>query len=130
MNGVGFDSGGAGILYGVNTWGNRDHQFSLGMGHGFIAGEGFGSTPTFTLSTMHRSRRRWSFISENWVIPTGDGVGLFLSAGGRYLGQSITLDVAGFIPIIPDAEIAVILPWLSVGIPWGRRANPNKKKSP
>lgn len=89
--------GGAGMVYGMNTWGSRDHQLTLGMGYGFADGRGWANYPTFMLSTIQRNRRRWAFISENYVIAAGNSSPVvIISAGARYLGKIVTVDFGAF----------------------------------
>jgi hypothetical protein len=113
----GFNSGG-GLVYGMNTWGNRDHQITLGMGYGFLGGN-WSNYPVFMASTMQRNNRRWAFISENYVIPVDGGTAIIISAGARFLGKMATFDLGAY--TLASSEFGGIpfaLPWFSVAFPW------------
>ncbi len=110
---------GAGMLYGMNTWGSREHQYTIGMGYGFADGLGWANYPTFMLSTMHRNSKRWAFISENYMIP-GDGSPVVLISGGmRYLGKVVTVDFGLFLALHEEFGGSLpLLPWYSIAFPW------------
>ena len=96
-----------GILYGVGTTGSRDSNLSLGLGWGY-QGNDFGKNPVVMIGGQHRFHRRMSLISENWFVPIDGETEGVVSYGLRFLGESITVDLA----------------WVSVlgeefnGIPW------------
>ena len=106
-----------GILYGVSTWGDRDKNFTLGLGYGF-AGDDWAQAPTVTLSGMIRTGKRGYVITENYLLDIGDEVGVVFSAGGRRTGK-ITLDYGGIIPIFSEAGL-VVIPWLGITVPFGK----------
>jgi hypothetical protein len=83
----------AGIIYGVNTFGTRDRNFSIGLGFGTAGGE-FAAQPTITLSGNLRTSRRFALITENYIIPIENGSGLLFMLGGRYIGDRLTWDFA------------------------------------
>lgn len=83
----------AGILYGVGTTGDRDNNFSLGLGWGY-AGDEVANHPVIMLGGQTRSTRRISLITENWILPlSGRTEGIF-SGGVRFLGEGLTVDLA------------------------------------
>jgi hypothetical protein len=106
-----------GIAYGVTTFGSRDKNISLGVGYGFADG-GWADTPTFSLSGMIRAGKRQYFVSENYLINTGDEIFGLLSFGGRTVWSRISLDYGGVLPAI-DEETFVI-PWVGITLPLGR----------
>ncbi|MGA1307711.1 MAG: hypothetical protein ACO30M_07450, partial [Candidatus Kapaibacteriota bacterium] len=59
------DIGGFGVGYGLVTYGNPEHNATLGLGFGFFDGE-FSGEPVITLSGMTRLSRRISLVTENW----------------------------------------------------------------
>lgn len=115
---IGEDTEGIGILYGVNTFGTRERQITIGLGYGYGTESGFSDYPTFSLSGMTRTGRKWAFLSENYFISTGDEFAGMISAGARYMGSQIAVDFGGFIPLFPEMDVVVMLPWLSIAVPF------------
>lgn len=76
--------GGAfGILYGVNIFGNKDKNITLGLGWGFLDGE-IASSPTVTLGGMIRTGPSGYFLTENSIICSGfETFGLMSLGGGE-----------------------------------------------
>jgi hypothetical protein len=74
-----------GIAYGLLTLGNRNNNFTLGVGWNFSSvmedtylGNGnythdrvneFAKTPTITFSGMMRPAKRFGLVTENWIFP-------------------------------------------------------------
>ncbi len=126
FNAIGDDfggSGGAGLAYGTITAGPRDRNITLGLGWGFAEGE-WGSYPAVTISGMYRKSKNFCFLTENYIIPIGNGetVGL-ISIGGRYMAKRMAFDFGLFRPLISDCGLCAFigLPWLGINIPFGRR---------
>ena len=117
---IGEDSGGVGILYGTTTVGPKDKNASVGLGWGYITDEGIADKPTISFSYLHRSSRKWAFLTENYYISAGEEGAIILSAGARYLGKKISIDFGGlaFIMTSFDQDIIPVLPWLSLAIPF------------
>ncbi|MGY6742060.1 MAG: hypothetical protein ACXIUQ_04925 [Cecembia sp.] len=114
--------GGAfGVLYGVNTIGNRDKNFTLGLGWGFSDGR-IASSPTVSLSGMVRTGPKGYFLTENYIISTGfDTFGL-LSLGGRRLISNVGLDYGLIIPIMTLGDgFFFAVPWLGFTVPIGKK---------
>ena len=100
-------SASGGILYGVGTTGNRDSNLSLGLGWGY-AGSRVEENPVVMIGGQLRMNRRVSFISENWIVPLdGDTEGVY-SYGLRFLGESLTVDLAWVSALGESGAI----PWL------------------
>ncbi|MDO8367535.1 MAG: hypothetical protein Q7T20_12110 [Saprospiraceae bacterium] len=123
-NAIGFDSeagGGAGMAYGVLTTGPRDRNLTFGLGYGFADGD-WAEYPLVTISGMYRVSRKFSFLTENYLIPVGDGENFgVISVGGRYGGKSIALDFGLFRPILEDLGGGFwALPWLGINVPFGK----------
>lgn len=62
----------AGIGYGLATVGNPEHNFTLGCGYGFFKNENqykTTSAPIVTLNGMSRISKRFSVVTENWLMP-------------------------------------------------------------
>ena len=120
--GLGLDGGGgAGIAYGVLTTGPRDRNMTLGLGYGFADG-GWADYPTITISGMYRTSKRFTLLTENYLIPVGDGQKFgIISIGGRYGGKNIALDFGLFRPLSDDfGDGFWALPWLGINVPFGK----------
>ena len=100
----------AGIGYGVGTFGNTDHNLTVGVGWGYIEKK-FENRPIITLSGMTRSARRFGFVTENWFVPTSSGYYLIISYGMRFMGEKITVDFA----FLNNGDIWQTIP---IGIPY------------
>ncbi|MEO1259327.1 MAG: hypothetical protein AAFZ15_11050 [Bacteroidota bacterium] len=122
-NVLGGDTNGGGQIYGVSTFGSRNRNVSLGIGWFYGADEGLAERPTFSFSTMQRGKPKWAFVSENYFFGVGDEGLVILSAGARYLGDKISLDMSGFTFVYTGGgqDVFPILPWLSVSVPFGGR---------
>jgi hypothetical protein len=106
---------GAGIAYGIGTYGNIEHNATLGLGWGFIDGY-WANRPVITLNGMTRVRPNMSLVTENWIIPFGDDLeegnyyGVY-SYGVRFFGKKLSVDLA----FINNRDIAEVL---LIGIPY------------
>lgn len=106
---------GAGIAYGIGTYGNIEHNATLGLGWGFIDGN-WAKRPLITVSGMTRIRPNMSLVTENWMIPIGTdyaepsyyGV---VSYGVRFFGKKLSVDLA----FINNRDIADVL---IIGMPY------------
>ena len=89
---LGFESdvGFLGTVYGVNTFGSREHNVSISTGYGFSS-EGGADNLVFALSGMTRTSKRIALVTENWILPE---FGAVFSGGIRIMGEKITFDVA------------------------------------
>ena len=102
----GFDDGSnsAGIIYGVATLGDDNHNLTGGLGYGFANGE-LADSPVMMLGGEYRLGKRISFVSENWIIP--DGEAALISYGLRIFGEKLSVDLsflnASSDPIFPGA---------------------------
>lgn len=109
----------AGILYGTNTFGNRDKQLTLGLGYGYSSDGGITSTPTVSLSAIIRTSKKWAILTENYLLAVGDSDSFgFISGGARYMGRKLAIDFGGFIPITSELERLFVLPWLGITVPF------------
>ncbi|WP_460613445.1 hypothetical protein [Hymenobacter seoulensis] len=74
---------GAGIAYGLATYGSADNNLTFGLGYGFTGegngNQGFGKSPVAVLSGTTRVSKKLSLMSENYLITSGDG-----GVGGLY----------------------------------------------
>jgi hypothetical protein len=101
---------GSGVVYGISSYGSADHNFTVGMGWGFLEGD-FKSKPVITISGMTRIARKAALITENWFIPDDNyGFNCLFSYGIRFFGEKIAVDLA----FINNADIAENI---AIGIP-------------
>jgi len=101
--------GGFGVGYGLATYGNQEHNATLGLGFGFFDGD-FSTDPVITISGMTRISRRISLVTENWFFPADVYRGI-LTYGIRFFGESMSVDLA----LINNTDIATAFP---IGIPY------------
>lgn len=101
--------GGFGVGYGLATYGNPEHNATLGLGFGFFDGD-FSKDPVITISGMTRISRRVSLVTENWFFPADVYRGI-LTYGIRFFGESMSVDLA----LINNTDIATAFP---IGIPY------------
>jgi len=101
--------GGFGVGYGLATYGNPEHNATLGLGFGFFDGD-FSTDPVITISGMTRISRRISLVTENWFFPADVYRGI-LTYGIRFFGESMSVDLA----LINNSDIATAFP---IGIPY------------
>lgn len=100
----------AGIMYGVGTYGTKEHNFTAGLGYGFLDGE-LSNSPILTFSGMTRVGRKIALVSENWFIPTDNKYYGIISYGIRLFGTKQSFDIA----LINNGDIAEMI---AVGIPY------------
>lgn len=103
------DFAGVSLAYGIATVGNTDNNLSFGCGFGAIDGEWSGS-PVITISGMLRASRRIGFVSENYIVIEDGASGIF-SYGIRFIGETITVDVA----FLNNADI---METFALGVPY------------
>ena len=101
--------GGFGVGYGLVTYGNPEHNATLGLGFGFFDGE-FSSDPVITISGMTRLSRRISLVTENWFFPADVYRGV-ISYGIRFFGETMSVDLA----LINNEDFSEVFP---IGIPY------------
>lgn len=89
----------AGLLYGVGTWGSVDRSFTAGIGYGYVGGT-LSREPAVMLGGEVRAAPRISLVTENYVIPGGNGL---ITGGIRFLANDISVDLALARPITADA---------------------------
>ncbi len=97
---------GAGILYGVGTYGEESAAVTIGMGYGFSGGD-FADNPMLVLGGEFRTSRSIKLLTENWII-FGSDINL-LSVGLRFFGESLSADFGFMRPTVSDAGF---VPWL------------------
>lgn len=112
------EGGSYGIVYGTSTLGSRDKNLTFGLGYGYVDDE-FANSPALTISSLIRVSKKGYFITENYLIDTGEGTTGILSFGGRRVWRNVSLDFGGLLPVGGGSSSLVIIPWLSVVISFG-----------
>ncbi len=116
---IGGGGGAAGLVYGTATAGNRNRNLTAGIGFGYVDND-FSSKPVLNVSGMYRLSSRGYLITENYILPVGNGYEGVLSAGYRHAAESFAVDFALVRPIAAtDGFIGI--PWLGVTLPLGVR---------
>lgn len=109
-----------GMVYGVSTFGSADRNFTTGAGFAFADDE-WASTPVFSLGGTIRTGKRHYFLSENYFF-FGDGrMGSFVWLGGRFASRNLAIDYGGIIPVFPEMGRLIVIPWLSLTVPFGNK---------
>jgi hypothetical protein len=80
-----------GAVYGVGTFGSRDHSLTAGLAVPFAAGD-IARTPVVILGGETRIGRRVKLVTENYIT-TDDPVAIF-GYGLRIFGEKIAVDLA------------------------------------
>jgi hypothetical protein len=108
----------AGILYGVGTVGNTNHNATLGIGYGLENGN-FAQRPVFMLGGQTRVGRKFSLMTENYFLSE---IGL-LTFGCRYMNTGFAFDfgVAKPLDFNGDFDFSFAFPYLSVSFPFGKK---------
>jgi len=110
------DFDGAGILYGVSTYGTGDAAVTAGLGWGFY-GDEMANDPVLMLGGELRVSNSVKFISENWFPPKSEVA--FLSAGIRFFGDRLAADLGLIHPAGPRMEGFPFMPWLGFAYNFG-----------
>lgn len=103
------DSGSAGIMYGVGTFGNADRSVSAGAGWAFAIGGRDGwisDEPLLMLGGEYRVARSVKLLSENYFV-LGES-GSLVSGGIRLFGERLSADFG----------IGAIVARGTSGVPW------------
>lgn len=106
-----------GIVYGSATVGNRNKNFTFGLGYGYV-GDDWASHPTLSFSGMIRTGKQGYFITESYFVSASDESLGLIGLGGRRIFNSVSLDYGGIIPIGGDGF--GIIPWLGLVVSFGK----------
>ena len=107
-----------GVAYGQLTLGPQGRNINFGLGYGY-AGGSWANSPTVSLSGMYRTGSKFALISENYLFDSGEENYLLMSFGGRFIGKRISIDAAFIVPTETGGEL-ILVPWLSLTVPFGR----------
>ena len=114
---TGVEGTGFAMVYGSSTFGSRDKNLTLGLGYGY-AGDSWASTPLINISGMIRTGPRGYFLTENYLVDTGETVACLLMIGGRSMLNKAGLDYGFIIPISEGMDSFIAIPWLGFTIPF------------
>ena len=113
---IGSGSGGAGLLYGSATYGDRDRNLSAGLGYGY-AGRDWSNTPLVNVSGMYRTSRSLYLLGELYFLPGIEGSGAAIG-GLRWSTERLAVDFGLGRPLFLAGGF-IGLPWVGVSIPFG-----------
>lgn len=114
---TGEEGTGFAMVYGSSTFGSRDKNLTFGLGYGY-SGDSWASTPLINISGMIRTGPRGYFLTENYLVDTGETVACLLMIGGRSMLNKAGLDYGLFIPIQEGMDVFFAIPWLGITIPF------------
>ncbi|MCK5572430.1 MAG: hypothetical protein KAJ12_06700 [Bacteroidetes bacterium] len=115
-NMTGGSEDGAGVVYGVGTFGGNYTALTVGLGYGFH-GADFSDRPVVLLGGEAQVSNSVKFVSENW-IPVGSDKAL-LSLGIRFFGDALSADLGLFYPLGAETNGFPFLPWLGFAYCFG-----------
>lgn len=110
------DFEGAGIVYGVGTYGTGEAAATAGLGWGFF-GDDFANDPILMLGGELRVSNSVKLVSENWFPPGSEAYPL--SLGVRFFGDRLAADIALIYPAGADMEGFPFMPWLGFAYNFG-----------
>lgn len=107
-----------GMTYGVSTFGSKDKNFTVGAGFAF-AGDEWANTPVISLGGTIRTGKRHYFLTENYFFFGNGEAAAMIWLGGRFASRHLAIDYGGIIPAGADLSQVIIIPWLSLTVPFG-----------
>ncbi len=112
------NSSGAGIVYGVGTFGSQYAAVTVGLGYGFAGGE-FASKPVFVLGGETQVSSNIKLVTENW-FPAGTDFKL-LSFGIRFFGEHLAADLGFMYPLSDEGGMSgfPFFPWVGFAYNFG-----------
>lgn len=105
-----------GILYGITTFGNRDGNFSIGLGYGYSGGD-WADRPTVNFSGFARVGPNGYFMWETYYLGSAGENVFILCAGGRTIIKRPAIDYGLVLPIVEGGSL-IAFPWLGITIPF------------
>jgi hypothetical protein len=118
---IGEKGNGFGIVYGSSTFGSRDRNFTIGVGYNYNAANAI-QRPLINFSALVRVSAKGYFISENYIIPSGDSNVVLIGIGGRRLANRTGIDFGLMLPFQENMSTLVAIPWLGLTAPLGKAA--------
>ncbi|NVK84359.1 MAG: hypothetical protein HWE21_08560 [Cytophagia bacterium] len=96
----------AGTINGLVTYGNKEHHVTVGSGYAFANGE-IDNSGILTLGGITRLSKRFAFITENYILTSGEDA--IISGGLRYIAKKLTIDLMYFEGGFPAIDIVLKL---------------------
>ncbi len=109
-----------GITFASFTVGQRDKNFSLGLGYGF-SGDTFSSTPIINIAGLMRVSRNTYLMTESYFVLVGGQAGGFMVLGARSMINKSSIDYGLGFPVAPDMGTFFATPWLGLTIPFRKK---------
>lgn len=91
-----------GTLNALFTYGTKEHNITAGTGFAFSSDQ-FGESGILTIGGITRLSKRFSFISENYILTSGDGT--VISGGLRLINKRSSIDLLLTQQLIPLLDI-------------------------
>ncbi len=110
------DFEGAGVAYGVFTYGTDKSAATAGLGWGFF-GDDFANDPILMMGGELRLSNSVKLVSENWFPPGSEAYPL--SLGIRFFGDRLAADIALIYPAGAEMEGFPFMPWLGFAYNFG-----------
>lgn len=111
-----------GVAYGSVTFGNEEKNASISAGWAYGENTTVSRTPVFGVSYLARVGRKVAFVTDNFLVPSGDGdfVGGLLSGGVRLFGERIGGDLGLFVPVASGVNF-IAIPYASLRVKFGKK---------
>ncbi len=117
-------------LYGLNSWGTRANQLTVGTGYAFRKGAGNDRYFFYSASYLRRWNARYAFLTENHFLRTPTGFTVPTSAAVRYFKKRIALEIGVAVVVTrylaprpffsPEETTVAPLPWFSIARPFNK----------
>ena len=86
----------AGSLYALSTFGNDDHNITIGAGVGFFDGD-IANLPAIQLGGMTRIGKRLMFVSDHLLVSDNDNSEIAGTWTFRFIARSYSIDLGAAI---------------------------------
>jgi hypothetical protein len=116
INSTGGGTDGAGLYYGLATYGGQNASLTLGLGWGFF-GSDVADEPIVMIGGELRISNSVRLITENWIPPNSDIV--LASFGFRFYGEALAADLAFVRPVGSRFSGFPFVPWIGFAYNFG-----------
>lgn len=117
-NVTGGEASGAGIAFGVATYGTEDYALTAGLGWGYAEKE-FSDRPVLVLGGEARISKNLKILTENWLLPGADTK--VLTFGIRFFGRQLAADLGFIYPTGSEMSGFPFIPWVGFAYNFGIR---------
>jgi len=102
-----------GVVMGQITYGSVENNVTAGVAWGY-SWDSMAEKPLITLGGSWRVGKRLSLMTENYFVPTDDGLYPLFMYGMRFIGQKMSFDL-GFIDNADLAKVDIVgIPFVSM----------------